>query len=603
MSAKDFLGRIGKELQKDTFSIDVVDSDDVSLVYEYSPFKKYTKKDFEKLLGKNYQNEIDTAYIYPMEGDVWEQALAEYKQKKYKELSATFDAHFIGSKIVLYRCISVKNIDDFLKVLNESKTIKGYKGIGVYWTWDKDTAEYFCEENIAQGNIIVLKALVDLNHIDYKTTAELLLQPLLGEKENEIRLLKGKPVAIVDVESSGKSIWQGQQTVKASLQPNHTLINSLQVLAGIQDTEYPYYHVSDHFETPTIRSANEGHKDPAGIYFFYKGKYVAQGDWKSKKYRWDAKIKANIVDINDLDYDDLLAKAGIKNVYQYVNSLQDAKTMDLERWKELDYQPWLDNDEEQFVWTDVGFPLLREHFNDQKKFAKFFLDQGIKALQDTEGHTVFFGEPQVIVLDPSIIEWGPREENVADNKVYIMSALQASLKPRPNRTLIAALKRVVADYGKLKWKDLDVDSWIEATGRSASDWAEQYGIDEDDLYEHFDEWYKGVEYGDTPSILYRAVCLDSIESLDQQNLGIHWASEISGAECYQAPFKGKFKYILKAKFPGKDYVDWVRKAAVNLDPSWDEEYEWTLLEGTKIEVLDIQDSKEGWLDISFKGTI
>jgi len=59
---------------------------------------------------------------------------------------------------------------------------------------------------------------------------------------------------------------------------------------GRKDTDFPYFHVSDHPETPVLLKKEIRHRDPEGIYLFYKGKQV-DVDWTHKKYRWDVKLK------------------------------------------------------------------------------------------------------------------------------------------------------------------------------------------------------------------------------------------------------------------------------------------------------------------------
>ena len=61
-SAQEFLNKINKEVQKDSFTVEIVDSNDASTVYGYSSLEVYDD--------------------YPLEGKVWEQAFEKYKQKK-----------------------------------------------------------------------------------------------------------------------------------------------------------------------------------------------------------------------------------------------------------------------------------------------------------------------------------------------------------------------------------------------------------------------------------------------------------------------------------------------------------------------------------------
>jgi len=107
--------------------------------------------------------------------------------------------------------------------------------------------------------------------------------------------------------------------------------------------------------------------------------------------------------------------------------------------------------------------------------------------------------------------------------------------------VIAALKYVVAS----RKEPLEVDDWIEAT-QSKEEWADDLDIEVDMVYEQYDEWRKGIIYGDEPKFLYRAVCLNDLKELKKKKLGIHWSYSERGADCYQTDeVKGPNKYIFQ----------------------------------------------------------
>ena len=238
-------------------------------------------------------------------------------------------------------------------------------------------------------------------------------------------------------------------------------------IAGVEDTGYPYYHVSDHPDTPSLGSHTDSiHNDPSGLYLFFKGKPVDQTDWKPKKYRWDAKLKTAPDDVTDLDYNELLKKAGITDIEAFIEELSNKYDMSS---IDHDYGNWLEEEEEEedaFLWSDIGYPLLRYRFNDRDKFANFLKSQGVKAISDPQGFTIFYGEPQVIVLDPSIIEWGEREENVADNKVYVMAALRKitaeEIKAKGPTWVKPTVKEMVEEF---RFEELGAYDWITSEGQ------------------------------------------------------------------------------------------------------------------------------------------
>lgn len=324
------------------------------------------------------------------------------------------EATIQNGKLVIYRCIAVRSVPKFLKLLQLGQT--STEGMGVAWTWAHG-ADY-CYQGKGDHRLTVT-ALVAPNNIDYVATLDKNMAPGYGESEQELVVNKGAVVSVISVQERKKSkmggdvrgeeLWTGEQKVKAF------------VVAAPEDTDYPYFHVSDHPETPSPQShTGTIHDDPTGLYLFIKGKRVDQPGWKPKKYRWDAKLKSTPDDVIDLDYNELLEKAGITDIGAFIEELSTQNDMSS---ISHDYENWLD-EEEFSLWADIGYPLLRYHFNDDRdKFASFLKSEGVKALSDPEGFTIFHGEPQVLVLDPSIIEWGEREKNVSE-KPYLLGALK-----------------------------------------------------------------------------------------------------------------------------------------------------------------------------------
>jgi len=211
-----------------------------------------------------------------------------------------------------------------------------------------------------------------------------------------------------------------------------------QILSGVDDTEYPYYHVSEHPEPPTIRdSGGLKHDDPNGIYLFVKGKEVEQEGWKPKKYRWDAKLKVDFDNIDHFPFDEWLTELGVSDPLDYVRKLSVKRIGDkplnhFQEDVETFYENNQDEDDEHIkIAAEHGYILLK-HVLGRAKLTSFLRKKGIKAFGDTSEHLdnqIWPGEPQIIVLDPSVIEWGPREENVPDNEVYIMAALKRIVTP------------------------------------------------------------------------------------------------------------------------------------------------------------------------------
>lgn len=107
------------------------------------------------------------------------------------------------NKLMIYRCISVDDPDEFAFFLanGEMNPEYKYKGIGVYWAWDEARAQ--CHWG-SGGKGTVVWALVDEAAINIPATIELNMNPSLGRDEAEIRLKEGAKVEIYAIEPYGR---------------------------------------------------------------------------------------------------------------------------------------------------------------------------------------------------------------------------------------------------------------------------------------------------------------------------------------------------------------------------------------------------------------
>ena len=220
------------------------------------------------------------------------------------------------------------------------------------------------------------------------------------------------------------------------------LAKKYNVRAGVKDTDYPYYHITNYPKPPRINPKST-YNDPSGIYLFIKGEavgYVAGAQWRKRKYRFDAKLKSNIrwLDIKELP----------NHFMQIVKKLK--LTWDIIKTKvEQDHDICDDcNDLHQFFFNDTDrfgiedgdlhslanafhkhsghfflWSFLRAYLEDGKAFTKLLKSLGYDGVRDIDegyGTAIFFEESQVIVFDPSKIEWGEREDNDVFDEVYML---------------------------------------------------------------------------------------------------------------------------------------------------------------------------------------
>lgn len=105
-------------------------------------------------------------------------------------------AETLSGKLVVYRCIAVKNPDAFADMLSRGDFSPKYPGLGIYWSWSPEKAECHWRR---EGYDVFLRGLVDLEAIDIKGTVLSNFAPSTGEFEWEIRLWDGQPVELLGI--------------------------------------------------------------------------------------------------------------------------------------------------------------------------------------------------------------------------------------------------------------------------------------------------------------------------------------------------------------------------------------------------------------------
>jgi hypothetical protein len=111
--------------------------------------------------------------------------------------------------LIIYRCISIANIDEFIKKLEKGKYLKGYKGIGIFWAWNEKKAECHWGKG---GNYVTIVATVSISSIDFPRTVYLNLNPALGEDEAEIRLKEHATVKILRIDDKNDQVIKDFET-------------------------------------------------------------------------------------------------------------------------------------------------------------------------------------------------------------------------------------------------------------------------------------------------------------------------------------------------------------------------------------------------------
>lgn len=413
------------------------------------------------------------------------------------------------------------------------------------------------------------------------------------------------PPIILHPNKAGKEKWKvinGRHRTRAAVIRGGKVkalipTKNLKATSGIKDLDYPYFHVSNHPELPSIHEGTtRAIKDPYGIYLFLKGESVQINEWNDKKYRWDAKLKPNarILKFSTLNPKKswaLLNEAGIKTPMDAVNALEQSSDFG----DEIEYDYFCDNfiedsdpDSEQYTEEEINtawkkywdlhqsryafYRILRGHFNDRKKLTEFFSKRYDVLWDDT--HAIYAGEPQLVVLNPEVIAWGPREENVPDEDIYKLHG--ESVDTDVEEVTASASSFLTAVEKKIKSKAFK--KAIE------EDFEHEYSsVEFDDFYEERSRWVlkdlkRRLKFKNGDLLLHRAYgfkspkewaytgLLKSLETGEQlRGLGEHWSYDEDAAY----PWSGDNTFIvtLTARVPASS-VDLVTTLHRLFDRGW-----------------------------------
>jgi hypothetical protein len=205
MTIRSILNKLEEETKHKDFASNVImddssDSEIGAIWYEFG-------RDDPSVFDTEEFEGLHKTDGFPTEGPLWEEALNEYIESKWYDFSFDFEhkATEKDGKLVIYRMISVNSIPRFLYFLGKGKVIPGFKGLGVYWSWDKNRADAHWGSG---SKDILVTALVSPNDISYKQTAFKNLNPSLGEDEAEIEVKPAAKLLITSVEHDGRVIWK-----------------------------------------------------------------------------------------------------------------------------------------------------------------------------------------------------------------------------------------------------------------------------------------------------------------------------------------------------------------------------------------------------------
>lgn len=142
-------------------------------------------EDWLSMIRTTNKRTTKTQMIRNWIGDRWDEFLNDLGK-----------AEEVDGKLVVYRCVAVKDPERFAYRLVEGKPEHGYKGLGIYWSWSRSMAE--CHWR-GDGREVFLRGLVNLDAIDIEGTVLANFAPSTGPNEWEIRLWEHKPVELIGI--------------------------------------------------------------------------------------------------------------------------------------------------------------------------------------------------------------------------------------------------------------------------------------------------------------------------------------------------------------------------------------------------------------------
>jgi hypothetical protein len=109
-------------------------------------------------------------------------------------------------QIQIYRVIGLDKDEtiEFVEKVNKQEIMKGYKGLGISWSWDKETCISYGKSNVGvlgkKVQYILLTGIVKSNEVDWSNTLVLNTNLAIGEDEKEIRIKKKGFIRLMEIE-------------------------------------------------------------------------------------------------------------------------------------------------------------------------------------------------------------------------------------------------------------------------------------------------------------------------------------------------------------------------------------------------------------------
>lgn len=106
-------------------------------------------------------------------------------------------------KLIVYRCISPDDVDEFIFHVANGEAIEGYDGLGIFWSFDEKKAgcHWGSGSSGRSHGDVTIHALVSVGDINVERTVMANLFASTGEEEAEITLKEGAKLEVIGIQT------------------------------------------------------------------------------------------------------------------------------------------------------------------------------------------------------------------------------------------------------------------------------------------------------------------------------------------------------------------------------------------------------------------
>jgi hypothetical protein len=166
------------------------------------PKKNLEEITFEEIWTIWYEGYDDSDTFYFEGSQLNKDQIKTVIEAEFNETLSIFQS--FNDPFEVYRILGIINIDEWLEAQKKEN-----KGLGVYWTWDKESALQFGHNHIGE-EILILTGIVEKINVDWINSILSHLDINLGDvwlsDEQEIRIYKDSKILLKSIADDSEDI-------------------------------------------------------------------------------------------------------------------------------------------------------------------------------------------------------------------------------------------------------------------------------------------------------------------------------------------------------------------------------------------------------------